>query len=383
MAQHRVELEQAVAHLFEMIRGRRRFSPRARESPRPPWAGIRAAADRASGSSPAGPPSRAGCRRNPRAASAGSSPARARAARAFSARIISRTASIRSGREEHMLGAAQSDTFGAELARDLGVVRRVGVGAHAEVPFRVRPSQKFLEEGRHLRLDGRHASRRSPRRRAVERDVLAAMNHACRRPAACRRRSRSRSPSIRPRSTCPSRAPPPPHDWSSRRARSGFPPPPASRGCPRARSRCAPGSPCARPDCTATASSAREHDFAGDGAGRRGQSAREHVFLGVRDRVADGATVRVAPARRASARCARSMSFSCAISTAARTAASAVRLPLRVCSMKSLPRSMVNSMSCMSRKWCSSRAAIFSSSSVDRRKAFLQRGDASRGARLR
>ena len=37
------------------------------------------------------------------------------------------------------------------------------------------------------------------------------------------------------------------------------------------------------------------------------------------------------------------------ISTATRSAAAPVRFPLRVCSMKSLPFSMVNSKSCMSR----------------------------------
>ena len=40
---------------------------------------------------------------------------------------------------------------------------------------------------------------------------------------------------------------------------------------------------------------------------------------------------------------------SLAMSTAIRSAALAVRLPLRVCSIQNLPRSTVNSMSCMSR----------------------------------
>ena len=34
--------------------------------------------------------------------------------------------------EEHVLGAAQPDAFGAELARLACLARRVGVGAHAE-----------------------------------------------------------------------------------------------------------------------------------------------------------------------------------------------------------------------------------------------------------
>jgi hypothetical protein len=45
----------------------------------------------------------------------------------------------------------------------------------------------------------------------------------------------------------------------------------------------------------------------------------------------------------------RVISPSAAISTAMRSAALAVRLPARVCSIHSLPRSMVNSRSCMSR----------------------------------
>jgi hypothetical protein len=36
--------------------------------------------------------------------------------------------------EEHVLGAAQPDALGAEGARDAGVARRVGVGAHLEPP---------------------------------------------------------------------------------------------------------------------------------------------------------------------------------------------------------------------------------------------------------
>ena len=43
------------------------------------------------------------------------------------------------------------------------------------------------------------------------------------------------------------------------------------------------------------------------------------------------------------------ISFSFASSTAIRSAAFAVRLPLRVCSIQSLPCSTVNSRSCMSR----------------------------------
>ncbi len=60
------------------------------------------------------------------------------------------------GIEKHVFGAAQPDSFGAEFARDLGVVGSVGVGAHSQLAYRVRPRQKFLEERRHLGIDRRH-----------------------------------------------------------------------------------------------------------------------------------------------------------------------------------------------------------------------------------
>ena len=44
------------------------------------------------------------------------------------------------GVEEHVLGAAQADALGAELARRLGVERRFGVGAHAQAARRRPPS---------------------------------------------------------------------------------------------------------------------------------------------------------------------------------------------------------------------------------------------------
>ena len=53
----------------------------------------------------------------------------------------------------------------------------------------------------------------------------------------------------------------------------------------------------------------------------------------------------------------REMMPSAAMSTAMRMAEFRVRLPVRVCSIHSLPSSMVNSMSCMSRKCCSSLSA--------------------------
>ena len=45
--------------------------------------------------------------------------------------------------EEHVLGAAQADAFGAELARGLGIARNIGIGAHAEAAAElVRPAHE-------------------------------------------------------------------------------------------------------------------------------------------------------------------------------------------------------------------------------------------------
>jgi len=51
------------------------------------------------------------------------------------------------GREEHVLRADKPDTLRAELARPLGVLRGVGVSAHAE-PFltvAIGPGQELLD----------------------------------------------------------------------------------------------------------------------------------------------------------------------------------------------------------------------------------------------
>ena len=55
-------------------------------------------------------------------------------------RIISRTATMRSGVEEHVLGAAQADALGAELARRPRVGGRVGVGADLQPARLVGPA---------------------------------------------------------------------------------------------------------------------------------------------------------------------------------------------------------------------------------------------------
>ena len=56
------------------------------------------------------------------------------------ARIICCTMRQAVGLEEHVLGAAQADALGAELARALGVARVVGVGPHLQAAEARRPS---------------------------------------------------------------------------------------------------------------------------------------------------------------------------------------------------------------------------------------------------
>ena len=64
------------------------------------------------------------------------------------------------GGHEHVLGAAQADPLGAELARLGGVLGRVGVGAHAERAQLVGPAQHGLEVLRYLGLLERARRRR-------------------------------------------------------------------------------------------------------------------------------------------------------------------------------------------------------------------------------
>ena len=51
--------------------------------------------------------------------------------------------------EEHVLGAAEADAFGAELARHFGVARDIGIGAHAELAAElVGPFHEALKDAR-------------------------------------------------------------------------------------------------------------------------------------------------------------------------------------------------------------------------------------------
>jgi hypothetical protein len=53
------------------------------------------------------------------------------------------------GREEHVLGAAQSDAFSAERARGFSIAWNIGIGSDAEVSAEfVGPSHELDEDGR-------------------------------------------------------------------------------------------------------------------------------------------------------------------------------------------------------------------------------------------
>ena len=160
------------------------------------------------------------------------------------------------------------------------------------------------------------------------------------------RRAASRRPRRR---ACPCRAPPPPHGWSCRRAWSGCPSaacmPWMSSGLVSMRTRITlrPA-----PSCS-SASSRGEDDLAGRGTRRGRQADADHVARAPWDRWSGAAAGRARPDRCAATASSCVISPSPAMSTAIFSAAFAVRLPERVCSIQSLPRSMVNSRSCMSR----------------------------------
>ena len=157
MAEHRVELAAAPRLRIATAPALHVRAPsRARRSPRRCAAGTRAAAGRAGGSSPAGRPSRGRCPRSRRAASAGSSQ-RLAAPGLGAARIISRTARMRSG-SKNMCSVRQRPMPSAPNARaTLGVVRRVGVGAHLQAPGLVDPPISVSKSVVELGLDQRRA----------------------------------------------------------------------------------------------------------------------------------------------------------------------------------------------------------------------------------
>ena len=118
--------------------------------------------------------------------------------------------------EEHVLGAAKADAFGAHFASSARILRRIGVGAHAELADLIGPfHQCFVGFGR-LRphqinlagVDGAVA--------AVERDPVAFAHDVAVDAEFLSLRHRCRSSRRRRCSTCPIRARRRPRGWSCR-----------------------------------------------------------------------------------------------------------------------------------------------------------------------
>ena len=72
-----------------------------------------------------------------------------------------------------MLGAAEADAFGAELARALRVFGKVGVGAHLQAPVLVGPTEDRAEVAGGLGRDHRDLAERDLAGRARDRDHVA------------------------------------------------------------------------------------------------------------------------------------------------------------------------------------------------------------------
>ena len=74
---------------------------------------------------------------------------------------------------EHVLGPAQADALRAELARPLGVLGRVGVGAHVQAAHLVGPPQHRCEVLVDARLHQRHVVDGDPAPGPVDGDAVA------------------------------------------------------------------------------------------------------------------------------------------------------------------------------------------------------------------
>ena len=124
VAEHRVELVQGLVALLDDAR-RRRSSASATSaisSSAVRQELVQRRIEQADGDRQARP-SRGRCPRSPALHRQDLRQRARRRPASSSARIISRTARMRSGLEEHVLGAAEADALGAEVARDGGVER--------------------------------------------------------------------------------------------------------------------------------------------------------------------------------------------------------------------------------------------------------------------
>ena len=75
--------------------------------------------------------------------------------------------------EEHVLGAAEADSLGAEVSRHFGVFRRVGVGPDAQPLVAIGKFHQGAEVAGQLGFLGRHLAEENVAGRAVERDPVA------------------------------------------------------------------------------------------------------------------------------------------------------------------------------------------------------------------
>ena len=265
------------------------------------------------------------------------------------ARIISRIASDAVLAEEHVLGAAQADALGAELAGLGGVGRGVGVGADLQLAALVGPAHQRGEVAGHGRGDGRHLADHHVAGRAVDGDELAGLHRlagdgdglarlvdlhrlaaddARLAPAAGDHGRVARLAAgagenalreVHARHVFGAGLLADQQDRVVRVLRRGARPPPRPTGSP------CPTRPRGWRRCPAPPASA----FA------FGSSCGSSRWFRLSGFTRFTAVV-------------SSISFSFAISTAMRTAAVPVRLPVRVCSMYSVPSCTVNSMSCIS-----------------------------------
>ena len=227
---------------------------------------------------------------------------------------------------EHVLGAAEADALGAELARLGGVLGRVRVRAHAQPAELVGP----VEDRAEVLVDRRrHEPDRAdddPAGAAVDRDHVADVEHVLadrHRPRAARRSRAPRSPR---RTACPCRARRRPRARSCRRAPSARRGPGSGRGCRPASSPSGRGSrrrpPCRAPrPCRRRARSRPTRRRATrSGPARRPRPDALGSIIGWSSWSSWPGSIRATASS-------REISPSPAISTAIRSAAVAVRLP--------------------------------------------------------
>ena len=69
-----------------------------------------------------------------------------------SERIMRLSATMRSGEKEHVFGAGQTNTFGAETEGGLRRFDRFHIGAHGNLAAGVRPAQQGADGATNLRL---------------------------------------------------------------------------------------------------------------------------------------------------------------------------------------------------------------------------------------